>query len=440
MGVGVSILLIAAGAILTWAVTATVSGVSIQTVGVILLIVGIVGLVLSMIFWSSWAASAAPPAQAHVRRRRPRRLLDRRSPRTRRGGRRPPFRSNARDRQLDREGRAGAFARLDADAAVHAADELAARCRGRGRCRRRLGSARGRGGRTSRRSGRAPGRHAEALVGDREAHERVVVADAQRDLAAVRRVLDRVVEQVREDLAHLVGVGLDRRHVRLASRATASGSRAGARARPPRRPTASSRGVAALDGDVQRPRLEPAHPEDVVDDPREPLGLRRRRRRAGPHAAPEQRRLVPAKRERGAVDRRERRAELVRDRRDELALQALDARAPRSGRGTRRRCRPGSETPEIDSQRSPRASSSGTRLGARSAGAGGDGNVRLRPPPSRGAPRSTGRPTTSCSGRPVITSAAAFQMRTIPSSSTSRTPSATNASARAACARCSERR
>jgi hypothetical protein len=54
MGVGVSILLIAAGAILTWAVTATVSGVSIHTVGVILLIVGIVGLVLSLIFWSSW--------------------------------------------------------------------------------------------------------------------------------------------------------------------------------------------------------------------------------------------------------------------------------------------------------------------------------------------------------------------------------------------------
>jgi hypothetical protein len=54
VGVGVSILLIAAGAILTWAVTATVSGVNIQTVGVILLVVGIVGLVLSMIFWSSW--------------------------------------------------------------------------------------------------------------------------------------------------------------------------------------------------------------------------------------------------------------------------------------------------------------------------------------------------------------------------------------------------
>ena len=59
MGVGVSILLIAAGAILTWAVTATVSGVSIHTIGVILLIVGIIGLVISMIFWSSWGGPAA---------------------------------------------------------------------------------------------------------------------------------------------------------------------------------------------------------------------------------------------------------------------------------------------------------------------------------------------------------------------------------------------
>jgi Domain of unknown function (DUF6458) len=55
MGLGVSILLIAAGAILAWAVNADVSGVDIQTIGWILLIVGIVGAVLSMIFWSSWA-------------------------------------------------------------------------------------------------------------------------------------------------------------------------------------------------------------------------------------------------------------------------------------------------------------------------------------------------------------------------------------------------
>ena len=55
MGLGVSILLIAAGAILAFAVNTTVSGVDIQTVGWILLIVGIIGAVLSMIFWSSWA-------------------------------------------------------------------------------------------------------------------------------------------------------------------------------------------------------------------------------------------------------------------------------------------------------------------------------------------------------------------------------------------------
>jgi predicted anti-sigma-YlaC factor YlaD len=55
MGLGVSIFLIAIGAILAFAVTAHVSGVDVHTVGWILLIVGIVGAVLSMIFWSSWA-------------------------------------------------------------------------------------------------------------------------------------------------------------------------------------------------------------------------------------------------------------------------------------------------------------------------------------------------------------------------------------------------
>jgi len=50
-----SMLLIAAGAILAFAVNAEVSGVDVQTIGWILLVVGIIGAVLSMIFWSSWA-------------------------------------------------------------------------------------------------------------------------------------------------------------------------------------------------------------------------------------------------------------------------------------------------------------------------------------------------------------------------------------------------
>jgi hypothetical protein len=55
MGFGISIFLAAVGAVLAFAVSKTVSGVDIHTVGWILLIAGIVGLVLSMIFWSSWA-------------------------------------------------------------------------------------------------------------------------------------------------------------------------------------------------------------------------------------------------------------------------------------------------------------------------------------------------------------------------------------------------
>jgi Domain of unknown function (DUF6458) len=55
VGLGVGIVLAAVGAVLAFAVSATVSGVNIHAVGWILLIVGIVGVLLSMIFWSSWA-------------------------------------------------------------------------------------------------------------------------------------------------------------------------------------------------------------------------------------------------------------------------------------------------------------------------------------------------------------------------------------------------
>jgi hypothetical protein len=54
MGLGVSLVLIAIGAILTWAVNAEVSGVDIQVIGVILMIVGLVGFLMSLLFWSSW--------------------------------------------------------------------------------------------------------------------------------------------------------------------------------------------------------------------------------------------------------------------------------------------------------------------------------------------------------------------------------------------------
>lgn len=62
MSTGFSLFLIAVGAILYWAVTATVSGIDINTIGAILMVVGIIGLALSLLFWSSFApfADSAP--------------------------------------------------------------------------------------------------------------------------------------------------------------------------------------------------------------------------------------------------------------------------------------------------------------------------------------------------------------------------------------------
>jgi hypothetical protein len=60
MGLGVSIFFIAIGAILLWAVTATVAGVSINVVGIILMVVGAIGLVASMLALTSRDRRAAP--------------------------------------------------------------------------------------------------------------------------------------------------------------------------------------------------------------------------------------------------------------------------------------------------------------------------------------------------------------------------------------------
>ena len=53
MTVGGSIFLIAVGAILRYAVTDSISGVEVATIGLILMIVGIIGLVISLFFLSS---------------------------------------------------------------------------------------------------------------------------------------------------------------------------------------------------------------------------------------------------------------------------------------------------------------------------------------------------------------------------------------------------
>jgi hypothetical protein len=54
VGIGVSLFLIAVGAILAFAVNAVVDGVNLDTVGLILMAVGALGVLLSLIFWSTW--------------------------------------------------------------------------------------------------------------------------------------------------------------------------------------------------------------------------------------------------------------------------------------------------------------------------------------------------------------------------------------------------
>jgi hypothetical protein len=54
MGIGVSLILIAVGAVLAFAVNVTTSGFNVNTVGWILLVVGAIGVLMSLVFWSSW--------------------------------------------------------------------------------------------------------------------------------------------------------------------------------------------------------------------------------------------------------------------------------------------------------------------------------------------------------------------------------------------------
>lgn len=55
MGIGVSLFLLAVGAILTFAVDANLAGIDIDVVGIILMIVGGLGLLLTLLFFGSSA-------------------------------------------------------------------------------------------------------------------------------------------------------------------------------------------------------------------------------------------------------------------------------------------------------------------------------------------------------------------------------------------------
>ncbi len=81
MGIVVSLILVAVGAILTWGINDTSSSVNVDAIGVILMVVGLVGLLLTLLFWQSWLGAGMwrrgayyeggpPPARGWGRGRR----------------------------------------------------------------------------------------------------------------------------------------------------------------------------------------------------------------------------------------------------------------------------------------------------------------------------------------------------------------------------------
>ena len=64
MGIGVALILIAVGAVIAFATTAT-------TIGWIILAVGVFGIVVSLIFWSSWGGPGFARRETVVREEPP---------------------------------------------------------------------------------------------------------------------------------------------------------------------------------------------------------------------------------------------------------------------------------------------------------------------------------------------------------------------------------
>ena len=58
MATGLSLFFLAVGAILTFAINTTVSGVDLDTIGVILMVIGLLGMLFSLVLWDNWGPRA----------------------------------------------------------------------------------------------------------------------------------------------------------------------------------------------------------------------------------------------------------------------------------------------------------------------------------------------------------------------------------------------
>ena len=69
MGIGISIFLLAAGAILAFAVSASVEGANLETIGVILMVIGGIGLLWSLLATNAWGRNDRTDTVVHERER-----------------------------------------------------------------------------------------------------------------------------------------------------------------------------------------------------------------------------------------------------------------------------------------------------------------------------------------------------------------------------------
>lgn len=68
MGIGAGIFLIAVGAVLAFAVHASVSGIDVQTVGIILMVVGALGIVLDLVLFAPRRRAVVAPPRTVITR------------------------------------------------------------------------------------------------------------------------------------------------------------------------------------------------------------------------------------------------------------------------------------------------------------------------------------------------------------------------------------
>jgi hypothetical protein len=70
MGVAMSIVMIAVGAILRFAVSVTTTGFNLHSIGLILIILGAISLLISIAFWSTWGGFNTGSGGSYRRQRR----------------------------------------------------------------------------------------------------------------------------------------------------------------------------------------------------------------------------------------------------------------------------------------------------------------------------------------------------------------------------------